>query len=453
MSAQPAPIGRASRTTDQILQFHTDHRAALLDFQNGDECFVWGLDRRTGELWHLVDETAHEFRKFVNEQVVCPVPGCGEKLTTAHRTKKRDGLQHYAGKGGHSKESVFHSQGCALVEDWLRRAYPRSKTKREEYTNEEGERRADVLLRGPSGHRVAFEIQYSPLTPDAWQRRHDSYQRQDIVDVWLFGHTSTHLKIAQDGQVALNPTHEAVLTSGSVLLFLNPEQTVVGVTVGTARRLNEVTENLEDTHIAVFDDLTHPRLELVPLSECKPSTRYGLSSELIDFVYESTQKLRQRNREAAARIETNRAIKRQKEVERQRFWELRRRPQQERIRELMGEVDRWSRSGAQTAVKSYFGEYMRERIDFNTNISALPGSLVRWQCVVYFDLIAGQSRPFGTRDAFNAIIRRRVNMGHPDAFKIIVRYLYRLEQDGYLQKQPGFGWYPSFVPTVSGAWW
>lgn len=126
------------RAVDQSVQFHADHRAALLGFQNGDECLVWGLDRLTGELWHLEDDTAHGFRGFVNERIVCPVPGCGEKLTTAHRTKKRGGLQHYAGKGGHSKESVFHSQGCALVEDWLRQTFPRSRAKREEYTNERG---------------------------------------------------------------------------------------------------------------------------------------------------------------------------------------------------------------------------------------------------------------------------------------------------------------------------
>ncbi|WP_432432648.1 competence protein CoiA family protein [Cryobacterium breve] len=96
--------------------------------------------------------------------------------------------------GGHSRESIFHSQGCALVEEWLRREFPNSHVQREEYTNELGERRADVLLTGPAGDRVAFEIQYSPITPDAWRNRHESYRRQHIADVWLFGHTGKQLQ-------------------------------------------------------------------------------------------------------------------------------------------------------------------------------------------------------------------------------------------------------------------
>lgn len=107
-----------------------DHKSSLSTFQAGEERFVWGRDKHTGELWYLEDDTAIESRAFVNEHVICPVPGCAAKLTTAHRTKKRDGLQHFSRGGGHSRESIFHSQGCALIEDWLRRSYPRSKAQR-----------------------------------------------------------------------------------------------------------------------------------------------------------------------------------------------------------------------------------------------------------------------------------------------------------------------------------
>lgn len=84
--------------TDQITNsaFNEDHNSALLAFQSGEERFVWGRDKNTGDLWHLHENTATEWRIFVNERIVCPVPGCGAKLTTVNRTKKRDGFQHFA---------------------------------------------------------------------------------------------------------------------------------------------------------------------------------------------------------------------------------------------------------------------------------------------------------------------------------------------------------------------
>lgn len=130
-----------------------NHRERVAQFQVGEDRFVWGRTCDTGELWFLEEDMAHERRAFVNASVVCPVPGCEAALTTAHYTTKRDHLRHKAGAGGHGRESVLHSQGCALVESWLKETYPRSTVKREEYTTPQGERRADVLLMGPRGDR------------------------------------------------------------------------------------------------------------------------------------------------------------------------------------------------------------------------------------------------------------------------------------------------------------
>lgn len=193
------------------------HKTELATFQEGERVFVWGHDKVADGMWFLEEGTASEHRSFVNDRIVCPVPGCAAKLTTHHRTNKRDGLVHYSGTGGHSKESLFHSQGCALIESWLRKKYPKSKAQREEYTNEAGVRRADVLLTAPTNQRVAFEVQYSALTPDAWRARHDSYCVQGIVGVWLFGHIGAQLKVDSDGRLKANPTHEAVVASGSTL--------------------------------------------------------------------------------------------------------------------------------------------------------------------------------------------------------------------------------------------
>lgn len=429
-----------------------EHKARLSAFQGGEERFVWGLDKHTGDLWFLEDDTATESRAFVNERVVCPVPGCAAKLTTAHRTKKRDGLQHFSRGGGHSRESIFHSQGCALIEDWLRRSYPRSTARREEYTNERGERRADVLLTGPDNDRIAFEVQYSSITPDAWQRRHDSYRQQGVVDVWLFGHTPNQLKIAPDGIVHANPTHEAVVRSGQALMFLNPDLGVVGAAVGVGHPFDADADRYLDERVPVFNELASARLEIRSLTELRPSTRHGLGGEWLEALYARTSALDVHNTTALAHAAENRERQRQEREVKQRTWELRRRPQQERIRALFGGVERWSRSEALAEIRAYFGVHLKGRIDYIVNPTSPPELLVRWQCVIYFELIAGQSNPFGARDAFRAIERRGIGMS-TDGFKQVVRYLYQLEEGGFLRQMPGYGRYSTFAPTTSGAWW
>ena len=231
----------------------SNHRALLAEFQAGEECFVWGRRKDSGELWFLDEDTAQQHRGFVKEKVVCPVPGCGQALTTAHYTNKRDHLRHLVGTGGHARESVLHSQGCALIESWLRDRFPRSSVTREEYTNAEGERRADVLITGPRGDRIAFEVQYSHLTPDAWRKRHESYRAQGIVDVWLFGHTGRQLKVDGDGLLVANPTHQAVAESGAALLFINPDpdRRQIAIAMGSDRQFDAQLEDVRGDPVSV----------------------------------------------------------------------------------------------------------------------------------------------------------------------------------------------------------
>jgi hypothetical protein len=433
--------------------FIDDHKISLARFQSGVEVFVWGYDLITGALWHLDENTAVESRGFVNDRIVCPVPGCRARLTTAHRSKKRDGLQHYASTGGHSRESLFHAQGCALIESWLHEIYPRSRVRREEYSNAEGERRADVLITGTQGDRIAFEVQYSPLTPDQWLERHDSYRRQGIIDVWLFGHSQKQLKVDAAGHVKPSPTHEAVVASGSPLLFINPAERMIGVTVGSARRFDAELDACSGDTVQVWRDLAPGTLELKRLEEFAVSKARGIGGEWLDALHERTAEIHEHNeRERSRSVEVKK--RRQREAEdKQAAWELRRAPQQQRIRELFDEVERWTTSEALAAAKEYFGQYLKERISIVDNGPRRPPFLTRWQTVIYFDLVAGCTTPFGTRDAYNAIIARGVKMANTDAFKAVARYLYELESMDFVRRVPGYSKYPSFRPTTSGAWW
>lgn len=428
------------------------HLDDLYRLQQGEGAFVWGRRGDSGQLWFLEENTGHVNRPFVRENIVCPVPGCSAKLTSAHRARKRDGLQHYSGAGGHSIESIFHSQGCALIEDWLRRRYPKSTVKREEYTNDAGERRADVLITSPGGDRVAFEVQYSALTPDAWQRRHDSYRQQNITDVWLFGHTRQHLKADSLGTFRPNPTHEAVVAAGSPVMFINPESELIGVAVGSDRRFFAEPDQRSADPVSVLDRLRGSSVGVRPLDEFRATTKLGFTSNWLNELHCATSELRSHNADQKIQVLAIEERQRREDAEHLQRLIQRRRPRQHRIRRLLAEPGRWSRSEAVPAIHEYFDVPAWRRIDLQNDAGPEQASFVRWQCVLYFELIAGRSAPFGTKDAYDAIRRGGVRMGQPDAFKLVAKYLYRLEEDEFVSRGPSRGRYPTFIPTVKGAW-
>lgn len=435
--------------------FLLDHRTRLAQFQSGEDRFVWGRRKDNDDLWFLEENTATEHRSFVKELVVCPVPGCAAPLTTAHYKNKRDHLRHLSSTGGHGRESILHSQGCALIESWLAREYPGSRVKREEYTNQRGERRADVLLTGKRGDRVAFEIQYSPLTPDDWQRRHDSYVAQGIRDVWLFGHTGKQLKMDKDGYVRPNPTHRAVVASGSALLFINPdpEQQQIAVAVGGDRLFDAATDRYRPEPVEVLHQLDRAQLQIYNLTEFKADLRWGFTSEALTGLYERSEGLRSQNAAALEAVVQRKERERREQQARLQAQKVIRAPQLADIRLLLGGVERWSKSEAHAAIVEYFGDRLNGRIDLNSSPSAPPGLLVRWQCVLYFEMVAGQDKLFTTRDAYHAVLRSGVKLDQEKGFRDTYRYLTRLCPLGVLRERPGYGRFPSYQATSVGAWW
>jgi len=349
------------------------HKQDLAAFQGGEVAFVWGLDTATDEMWHLEEGSGKRYRSFVKERVVCPVPGCGEKLTSAHRTKKRDGLVHSNSKGGHSVESIFHSQGCALIESWLRQKYPNSVARREEYTNEQGERRADLLLTAPTGERVAFEIQYSALTPDAWKRRHDSYRAQGIVDVWLFGHTGAQLKIDKDGLLKPNATHEAVVESRSALWFISPLEQMLGIATSEAKQYSAELGGWRDETVTVWDTIGYrARIEIHPLADSEVQMSPGLGGSRLAQLYEQTAALRNRNKSERARAEEVRIRQEEENAKQLQAHKILRSEQQLKIRAVLGGGGRWSQSAALAEIKAYFGARPNDRFDEISDPGAPP---------------------------------------------------------------------------------
>lgn len=209
--------------------------SVLAEFQDGERCLVWARDKGNGSLYRLKDGTARELKSWAKEHLECFMPDCGDRrlTTVARHPKRRDGFSHYAGAGGHSAESEAHQQGKAALVAWVQATLgPSGVTAVAERSTSDRQRIADVMVTWPDGRQVALEVQYAALTVEAWQRRHDSYREQGVVDVWLLGHDSKHLKAARrhawekegaaEGMVALADLHRAMVAAGVPLLWINP---------------------------------------------------------------------------------------------------------------------------------------------------------------------------------------------------------------------------------------
>ncbi len=77
------------------------------------------------------------------------------------------------------------------------------------------------MVRLPDGGQLALEVQYSALSVEAWRERHESYRRNDIVDVWLFGHAGEQSRW-RDGAMHLNATQREIAASEAPVLWINP---------------------------------------------------------------------------------------------------------------------------------------------------------------------------------------------------------------------------------------
>ena len=248
----------------------------------GDSRFVYAVhaDDAT-RVFHLEDDTAVEYRAYTKTHLRCPVGDCPRPaLTTVARAEKRDGFKHLAVdvSTNHAPESMLHHQGKAAIAKWLTDTYGQHLHVTVETSLDGGERRPDVMATSrATGAQMVFEVQYSYEPPHVWQQRHQWYRDRGIVDVWLFGHTGAHLRVAGTGRVALNPTHRAVLAEGMPVLWFNP----FDMTIATA-----VTRGSEpppgsfgrQARVPAFD---YGHLEIALLSDVLV-TGEGLRTDLLD---------------------------------------------------------------------------------------------------------------------------------------------------------------------------
>lgn len=192
----------------------------------GERRMIFARHIDGGDLLLMPDGAAKQWRERTKTELRCPIPACPspELRTVARHPHKRDGFTHIGGgSGGHSAESYAHLEAKGRIAEWLRRRYPRCTVTEEEPTSHR-ERIADVMIEDANGRKMAFEIQFSAITPAEWKTRHDSYRRQGIIDVWLFGNTGAQFRLyaREEHSVLLNPTHQMVAAMGRPVYWFNP---------------------------------------------------------------------------------------------------------------------------------------------------------------------------------------------------------------------------------------
>jgi hypothetical protein len=409
------------------------HSAELLAaFQDGERALVYARyrDDPTAPLYRLHDGEARQQRAWAKTHLECFMPDCPDRrLTTVSRhPRKRDGFSHYAGAGGHSTESLFHQQAKALIASWARQQDTRLVVAVEEATTGR-ERIADVMVTGPNGHRVAIEIQYSALTPDQWQARHDSYARQGIVDVWLFGHHGAHLRPDNGGQLAdegswirLSPLHEHVVAAQVPLLWINPITAQVATAVrheaayrswdgaGALRRYQDGWDGRVATVLArsfagqlVIDDLSNCRLTPGALVMPAWQTAFRSSVELAEV--NARRQARDEARAAQQRADAQREADRQAAV-------IAREMTLAEDRAAL-DLNQWLASALRARLVETYGG-IPDFLDYTPPHYAIHAHPQHWQALLYKSLILGKAAGTGftVADVYKTLHRHDLGLTH-----------------------------------------
>jgi hypothetical protein len=449
---------------------------ALAAFQGGGErrlVYARLREQPTEPLYYLADGTAAEVREWARAHLECPMPDCGDRrLKTMSRSRKRDGFSHHAGAGGHAREGLFHVQAKALIARWVRDRWPEVRVQEEEATAS-GDRRADVMLTWSDGRQVAIELQYAPLTPQAWRVRHDAYRRQGIVDVWLLGHLPPYLRSSRApswecpeviaGRITLGPLHQAICDAGLPLLWVSPIEEQVGTAWAhefakshseALGRSIEWGDGHDDTHFLVppsGDWLESATFDADDLSTCE-LTSQGITTPTLRRLHEERQRLAAVNvarlrKDAARKValakeraevarqqEERDAKKARRDADRQGFerWLAAKQAEQQA---------RWESSDLHGKVIARYGKVpsiLAEKTKSPGGVYAHPG---HWHAVLYGDLILGQApgSRFSVGDCYRRLREANITLSDDPQkrSRALVEWLDLLERRGHVRIDRG----------------
>lgn len=200
-------------------------------FASGDPRFIYAAHRDGSGLVLLPPGKAVEFRDFARRQLMCPVPGCPAPQITTVSGDRRHHYRHLAKDATteHGPETWYHLEAKQVLASWARERHPFAIVEQERVLGAR-DRIADVFVALPGGSRYAIEVQFSSLTPELFRERHQWYRDAGIIDVWLFIHAGVNLRTEWDNtvRVTYSPTGRAIADAGLRVLWVNPQQKMVG---------------------------------------------------------------------------------------------------------------------------------------------------------------------------------------------------------------------------------
>ncbi|RXZ72786.1 competence protein CoiA family protein [Agromyces albus] len=378
---------------------HIHAGSSLREFTGSDDprlVFARGSD---GSVVYMPEGAAERFREATRTgELVCIVPDCANpKLKAVNRRERRHGFAHHAGAGGHAGMGIHHLQAQLLIARWLRLKYPEAVVELEE-TTEDGRRRADVMFTSQSGRKAAFEVQYSPITVDAWNERHQHYKALDIVDIWLWGHTSPHLRPESGSElgVLLNAVQEASTLDGAPVLWINPELGQIG-TATSLRHLNNGRQFVVParTYRGQFTSEPLDAFRLVGS---------GFTTDSLQALYRAREdyaRLREVEVRAQAAAESKQARMRAEEEERQRaksqrLAQIRARKAGQITRLRKERTDQWLASERRTTVLAKNGGAWPAHLSVEVDATpGIPFPHEMWQEKLFRQFIAGKAHRTG----------------------------------------------------------
>lgn len=377
---------------------------ALAEFQNGETRMVFARYRDAAPdapSYFLEDGTARDkdLKAWVPGHLECLMPECPDRrLRAVNRSEhsgRRDGFSHRSGAGKHSPEGLFHQQGKALIQSWVSRAYPDVEVALEVATATR-ERIADVMVTWPTGQRMAVEIQYAPLTVEAWLTRHQSYLSQGIMPVWVLGHHGAHMKTARApvypdwktsaGQAQLSRLQQKMTEHDAMVLWINP----VDRTIATPWTVERVAGQPDIYEVFCRSETDRAFLTVDDLDQCSLDPVHGLLTPTMRALVESEERYRQRLAEiaaAAAAAEARRQAERAKAAQEQ---EARRLCAQQKAAE---DALAWEAHPLHKYLLKRLGGRLPYFLDcelaYDRAIHAHPA---HWHSQLFYDLVLGPGR-------------------------------------------------------------
>ena len=429
-------------------------RASIAEFQQGESHFVYAAYRHGAAGLHfLADGNAHAERAFTKSELMCPIPGCltPDLTTVARRPPWRQHYRHLLTNSGHAPERQFHVEAKARIAEWVQAQHPDATVIIEQPTNSARERVADVMVTFREGERVAIEIQYSALTVEEWQTRHDSYQAQGIVDVWCFGHVGAQLRTVGE-KLRLNDVHRAVARTGTAITWFNPVQLLIGYAIAPSRAQRTAAAN----PLAVSGDAT---MSVEPLSNFALTSKGIASTALRDSLEATLHHLRATERERseaeAARQEQEAEQRREAAVEEHRIAPI--------IRRRESRTEEWLRSDAwQNEVESWGGTAPDWYGDHPGVETGIPHEM--WQSLLFWKIVDPTVPPAAVYsfDAINLLLAEFPAELPPEsrqvAAQMVVAFFTTLERHRYLdgpikksRKLGALSWYRTLADSAPSA--